>query len=151
MAVVKCPACGNPITIPDKKTGLWWGLGCLLAVPAVMTVIAVVGLLAAIAIPSFVKARDTAQRNACVNNLRLLESAKESAARQHSYQAGNSVPEQEVAEFLKNNPAGLVCPKGGHYTLNPAGQAPECSVHGPLPDARDGKTRLPNDGGGPPS
>lgn len=37
----------------------------------------VIPLLAAIAIPSFIKARDTAQANYCVNNLRQLDGAKE--------------------------------------------------------------------------
>ena len=41
----------------------------------IMIVVAIIGLLAAIAIPNFVKARGTAQRNACINNLRLIDGA----------------------------------------------------------------------------
>lgn len=143
MAVVKCPSCGHPVTVPDKKTGLWWGLGCLIAVPALLTVVAVVGLLAAIAIPSFMKARESSQRNACLNNLSRIESAKKSAALEHNYKAGDPIPEQAVAPFLKNGCAGLVCPRGGHYTINPLGQEPECSVHGPLSALSAGRARLP--------
>ena len=36
----------------------------------IMIVVAIIGLLAAIAIPNFVKARATSQANACINNLR---------------------------------------------------------------------------------
>lgn len=43
----------------------------------IMIVVAIIGLLAAIAIPSFVKARNTARTNACINNLRQIDSAKE--------------------------------------------------------------------------
>ena len=41
------------------------------------TLVAIIGLLAAIAIPSFVKARNTAQQNACINNLRIIDAGKE--------------------------------------------------------------------------
>jgi type II secretory pathway pseudopilin PulG len=40
-----------------------------------MIVVAIIGLLAAIAIPNFVKARTTAQKNACINNLRQIDGA----------------------------------------------------------------------------
>src|ERR1700724_1891660 len=43
----------------------------------IMIVVAIIGLLAAIAIPNFVKARTTSQQNACINNLRLVDSAKQ--------------------------------------------------------------------------
>ena len=42
----------------------------------IMIVVAIIGLLAAIAIPNFVKARKTAQMNSCINALRLIDSAK---------------------------------------------------------------------------
>ena len=41
----------------------------------IMIVVAIIGLLAAIAIPNFVKARATSQANACINNLRQIDAA----------------------------------------------------------------------------
>jgi len=41
----------------------------------IMIVVAIIGLLAAIAIPNFVRARTTSQQNACINNLRLIDGA----------------------------------------------------------------------------
>jgi hypothetical protein len=38
----------------------------------IMIVVAIIGLLAAIAIPNFVRARTQSQKNACINNLRLF-------------------------------------------------------------------------------
>ena len=143
MAVVKCPSCGTSISVPEKKTGLWWGIGCLVASLAIPFILAVIGLLAAIAIPSFVKARDTSQLYACVNNLRMLDAAKEQAALAHNYRAGDTVSEQDVAQYLKNGFGGLVCPKGGHYTINAVRQDPECSVHGPLSGALERRQRAP--------
>ena len=43
----------------------------------IMIVVAIIGLLAAIAIPNFVKARTTSQTNACINNLRQIDGAKQ--------------------------------------------------------------------------
>ena len=42
-----------------------------------MIVVAIVGLLASIAVPSMMRARANAQRNACINNLRQIDSAKQ--------------------------------------------------------------------------
>ena len=41
----------------------------------IMIVVAIIGLLAAIAIPNFIKARATSQQNACINNLRQIDGA----------------------------------------------------------------------------
>ena len=46
----------------------------------IMIVVAIIGLLAAIAIPSFMRARMTSQQNACINNLRQIEAAKDQFA-----------------------------------------------------------------------
>ena len=45
----------------------------------IMIVVLIIGLLAAIAIPNFIKARKTTQRNACIDNLRAIEGAIEQA------------------------------------------------------------------------
>jgi prepilin-type N-terminal cleavage/methylation domain-containing protein len=54
----------------------------------IMIVVAIIGLLAAIAIPNFVKARQTAQRNACISNLRQIDGAKEQWALENKKSAG---------------------------------------------------------------
>lgn len=46
----------------------------------IMIVVAIIGLLAAIAIPSFLKARESARRTACINNLRNIDAAKDQYA-----------------------------------------------------------------------
>ena len=43
----------------------------------IMIVVAIIGLLAAIGIPNFVRARQTSQTNACINNLRVIDQAKQ--------------------------------------------------------------------------
>lgn len=99
--------------------------------------IAMLPLLAAIAIPAFVKARDTAMRNVCINNMRMIDNAKEQAALARNYKNGDSIPEQEVSRYLKNGFSGLSCRKGGSYTIQPLGKDPECSVHGAMSAAME--------------
>ncbi len=141
MPVVKCPSCGTPISVVEKKTGLWWGLGCLIAVFAIPVIVAVIGILAAIAIPSFVKARDTSQYSACVSNMKMLAAAKEQILVEKEFQPGDAIPEQELSKVLGRPFGSVVCPKGGRYILNPAGQDPECSVHGTLSHPDPGRAR----------
>lgn len=85
------------------------------------------GMLGAIAIPSFVKARESAQNSACINNLRLIDGAKELWAMEKN-QASDAVPTQsEVETYLKEWPA---CPKGGTYTIGNIETRPTCDVPG---------------------
>lgn len=99
-------------------------------------IIPVIALLAAISIPAFMQAREASRRSACLNNLRSIEFAKEQAAMEHKYKEGETVSEQVVSTFMKREFSGLVCHKGGHYTINPLGQEPECSEHGSMSAAR---------------
>ena len=111
--------------------------GLILGYVSIGLMVVLLPLYAAIAVPSFVKARDVAQRNACINNMRQLDAAKEQAALEHNYKTGETVSEQQVSEYLKTGFARLVCPKGGRYTINPVGQEPECSEHGSMSAAME--------------
>ncbi|MDD5706949.1 MAG: DUF4190 domain-containing protein [Kiritimatiellae bacterium] len=94
--------------------------------------IALIPLLAAIAIPNFMKAREITQRNACINNVRLIEAAKEQAAMEHNYKEGDTVPETELSSYLTTGLSEMVCPAGGSYAIKPVGQEPACSIHGTM-------------------
>jgi len=95
-----------------------------------MIVVAIIGLLAAIAIPSFVKARADSQTKACINNLRLMDAAKEQAAMEYKWSSGHdiltgSAEETNVLQYLKG--ATLpTCPASGVYTWNKIGELPTC-------------------------
>jgi competence protein ComGC len=89
--------------------------------------IAMIGLLAAIAIPNFVKARQTAQMNMCINNLRMIDGAKQQWALEHKKESTDTPTQGEVVVFLRNQQL-PVCAAGGIYTLNAAGEEPTCSV-----------------------
>ena len=94
-----------------------------------MIVVAIIGLLAAIAIPNFVRARTTSQMNACINNLRQIDGAKQQWALEHQKPASALLTAADITPYLKGN-ALPVCPAGGVYTLNPVGLAPICNIPG---------------------
>ena len=93
----------------------------------IMIVVAIIGLLAAIAIPNFVKARATAQKNACINNLRQIDGAKEQYALEARLTTGVAVNTNLVNEYIKgtNTP---ICPANGAYTYGAVGENPICSL-----------------------
>ncbi len=93
----------------------------------IMIVVAIIGLLAAIAIPNFAKMRTNAQRQACIMNLKTIESAKEAWATQERKADGDPVDEAAINALLKNGQAPQ-CPGGGTYSYNPVGTPPTCSL-----------------------
>jgi prepilin-type N-terminal cleavage/methylation domain-containing protein len=82
----------------------------------IMIVVAIIGLLAAIAIPNFVKARATAQKNACIANLKQIDNAAQQWALENKKSATDtySLTDTTVLAFLKGS-ALPPCPGGGKY------------------------------------
>jgi prepilin-type N-terminal cleavage/methylation domain-containing protein len=95
----------------------------------IMIVVAIIGLLAAIAIPNFVRARDTAQKNSCINNLRQLDAGKQQWALENKEQDSSVPAASDVQNYLKDN-LFPHCPSSGTYTLNAVNTDPTCSVSG---------------------
>src|ERR1039457_2288182 len=76
----------------------------------IMIVVAIIGLLASIAVPNFVKARTTAQMNACISNLRQVDGAIQQWALDTKQGDTATVRGADILPYLKNN---VVCPGGG--------------------------------------
>ena len=97
----------------------------------IMIVVAIIGLLAAIAIPNFVKARATSQANACINNLRQIDAAaNQFALEQHKTTGGAISYPNDLTPYIKLNVASAIpgCPAGGTYADATVGTAPTCSL-----------------------
>ncbi len=99
----------------------------------IMIVVAIIGLLAAIAIPNFIKARATSQQNACINNLRQIDGAINEWALETGQSSGASVANtMVVSAYIKLNSASSVpgCPAGGSYSTAKVGDIPQvkCSL-----------------------
>jgi prepilin-type N-terminal cleavage/methylation domain-containing protein len=94
----------------------------------IMIVVAIIGLLAAIAIPNFVKARQTAQANTCVANLKQVDGAKEQWALEMKKAPDDSPGWGDLvgsAGYIKNTPS---CPTSGTYTVGDVATPPACDI-----------------------
>ena len=103
----------------------------------IMIVVAIIGLLAAIAIPNFVKARETARKNTCINNLRLIDGAKQTWALEANASTDATPSEAAIAPYLGRGgtawatlkSAGVYCPDqpGTPYDRHSVASKPSCS------------------------
>ncbi len=94
----------------------------------IMIVVAIIGLLAAIAIPNFIKSRTTAQKATCINNLRQIDGAIQSWALENKQGPTAPVKFTDISGYLKN---AVVCPSGGttfanSYTIVDVQTKPVC-------------------------
>jgi len=102
----------------------------------IMIVVAIIGLLAAIAIPNFVKARTTSQQNACINNLRLIDSSKQQWALEQRQQNSASPVGSDLQPYLGRGVNGELptCPVDTQNTFNTSytpgtvGVKPLCNI-----------------------
>jgi len=94
-----------------------------------MIVVAIIGLLAAIAIPNFVKARTTSQTNTCINNLRQLDAAVQRWALENNKASSDTVTSTDVTPYMGRGSAGQwpTCPANGTYTVTDCQSKPVCT------------------------
>lgn len=133
------------ITIPQRP-------GCVIATICLMVLtpffIAILGILAAIAIPNFLMARGKAQAKMCINNLSYIEQVKQMYADENGLVSGSTIPSEgnngkddgdgipDVLEkYFDTAPR---CPSGGKYNIGAIGEKPTCSIG-------DNNTDLPSD------
>ena len=102
----------------------------------IMIVVAIIGLLAAIAIPNFVRARTTAQQNACINNLRQIDGAKQQWALEQKVGASATPVATDIQPYMGRGSGGTLpnCPAdssqsfGSSYVINNVQVPPTCKV-----------------------
>jgi len=94
----------------------------------IMIVVAIIGLLAAIAVPNFVKARQASQKNACIANLKQIDGAKATWALEMKKNNADTPTTSDLygsTNYIRDEPK---CPGGGTYTLNAVDTKPACSL-----------------------
>lgn len=103
----------------------------------IMIVVALIGLLAALAIPNFIRARTTAQTKVCINNLRQIDSAKQQWALENKQTGGATPVQTELEPFLIRTTSGVmpICPSAGptatfatSYAINEVTNSPTCLI-----------------------
>jgi len=100
----------------------------------IMIVVLIIGILLAIAVPNFIRARETSRTKSCVANLKQIDAATEQWAMDNKKTNGDTVPLGTLTNggltgYLKSNPP---CPSGGTYS-DPVtvGTAPTCTIGAP--------------------
>ena len=96
----------------------------------ILIVVAIIGILLAIAGPSFFRARTDAQRKNCIENLKQLETAKQIWALELNKSTGDQANETDLIGSDKYIKRGVLCPAGGSYTITPMGTNCICSLSG---------------------
>jgi prepilin-type N-terminal cleavage/methylation domain-containing protein len=98
----------------------------------IMIVVAIIGLLAAIAIPNFIKARESSQKNACIANLKQIDGAKNTWALENK-KVSTDTPGTGAnglygaTLYIRDEPT---CPAAGGYTIGTVSEKPKCNVAG---------------------
>jgi type II secretory pathway pseudopilin PulG len=102
-----------------------------------MIVVSIIGLLAAIAIPNFIRSRETGQLKTCINNLRVIEGSKQQWALENKKTGGDLPVQTDLEPYLVRGSSGRmpVCPSAGSsatfvtsYSVNAVTNAPACQI-----------------------
>src|SRR5947207_10590221 len=102
----------------------------------IMIVVAIIGILIAIAVPGFVRARTQSRLRACQENLTKIDGAKEQLALETNLAQGAAAPTMaqlcapDGSLYIKTAATGPVCPGGGTYAINAIGTVPTCTIAG---------------------
>jgi prepilin-type N-terminal cleavage/methylation domain-containing protein len=102
----------------------------------IMIVVAIIGLLATIAIPNFMRARTTAEKTACINNLRQIDNAKEQWAMESKATPTATPTISNIQPYMGRGTAGTAptCPMDSNnsfatsYSINDLQTAPSCLI-----------------------
>jgi prepilin-type N-terminal cleavage/methylation domain-containing protein len=106
----------------------------------IMIVLGILGLLLAIVVPNYIRARANAQSSSCINNLHKIDDAVSQFAVEKGKKTGDPVAyPDDLTPYIKLNTLGFIpaCPAGGTYTVGSLGAKPQssCSL---------GSTVIPN-------
>ena len=94
----------------------------------IMIVVAIIGILIAIAVPSFLRAREISRRNACQENQSKIDGAKQQWALETNQPATATPVDTDLygaTSYVRKSP---VCPSSGTYTIGAVNEDPSCSL-----------------------
>lgn len=105
----------------------------------IMIVVLIIAVLLAIAIPNFLRARETSRAKSCCANLRQIETAKEQWAMDNKAAATETPAAADlVDEYMKGTPDTLpLCPSDGTYDIGDMSTRPSCDGGSGVPGTYD--------------
>jgi len=92
----------------------------------IMIVVLIIGILLAIAVPNFIRARESSRAKSCVANLKQIDSGKEQWAMDNKKTSADTPTATDLygaTKYVKSTPS---CPASGTYTIAAIGTAPTC-------------------------
>jgi type II secretory pathway pseudopilin PulG len=96
--------------------------------PEIIIIVTILVILAAIAIPNYLKSGPAVAARTCISNLRAIDAAKELWTLKFKKNSGTPVVDSEINSLIKSGfPQ---CPSGGHYNYQTIDTLPTCSVPG---------------------
>lgn len=96
----------------------------------IMIVVAILGILVAVAFPNYLKTRLAARKQLCIENLSQIDSAKQIWGVENGKKNGDVPTTDDLigpASYIKRLP---ICAAGGTYDFQPIGTPPSCEVEG---------------------
>ena len=98
----------------------------------IMIVLGIIAIIVLIAVPGWIRQRESARGCACQENLSKIDGAKELYTYEHKLRGGNTIQMSDLwakdgTGYLKKEPK---CPAGGTYAVNPVNIDPTCSYYG---------------------
>ncbi|MBX7245901.1 MAG: prepilin-type N-terminal cleavage/methylation domain-containing protein [Candidatus Sumerlaeaceae bacterium] len=120
------------MTSPIRKSSMAGATGFTLI--EIMIVVSIIGIIIAIAAPTWFRQREQSRGRACQENLSKINEAKEQYAMEFRLSNGSAVSFNDLITpggaaagegFLKRQPE---CPAAGNYETNNIGIDPTCSI-----------------------
>jgi prepilin-type N-terminal cleavage/methylation domain-containing protein len=94
----------------------------------IMIVVAIIGVLAAVAIPNLIKARKSSAKQACIANLKAIEGAKAVWALESKKGDADVPSDGDIFGSDKTISRKPECPGGGSYDLKAVSERPTCTI-----------------------
>ncbi len=91
----------------------------------IMIVVAILGLLASLAVPNFLKAAQNMRTNVCIKNMRVIDDAISQWAFENNKNEGDAIVVEEIVDYIKKGALPTCLLEDAAYTINNVDDSPQ--------------------------